>query len=212
MMDALPFFSHYILCVWLAIHAPRRLADDKQSGALELLLCTPVTPRSVVRGNMLILRRRFGRALFALLLIDLFLIYSFFHVHGGWPQFWRDDCYKLMIGGALVFPLQIWAMARVGLYQGLAHSTSLRATFMIAWKIGLLPLVLWFTFMMTSEALGLLNRVSDTFVISALACAHILTCLFFLAHASWNLRWNFRRLAAQSVRLSLWKRLRGIRG
>ena len=211
MMDALPFISHYILCLWLAIHAPRRLADDKQSGALELLLCTPVTARSVVRGNMMILRRRFGRALLALLMLDLFLIYSFFHVHGGWPGFWKDGCHRLIIGGALVFPLQVWSLARVGLYQGLAQSSSLRATFMIAGKIGLLPLVLWFTFMMTCETLGLLNKVSETFVISALACAHIFACLFFLIHASWNLRWNFRRLAAQSVRLSLWKRIRGWR-
>jgi ABC-type transport system involved in multi-copper enzyme maturation permease subunit len=211
MMDALPFFSHYILCLWLAIQAPRRLADDKQSGALELLLCTPATPKTIVRGTMSILRRRFGLALLALLMVDLFLIYSFFDVNGGWREFWKDDCYKLIIGGALVFPLQVWSLARVGLYQGLAQSSSLRATFMVAWKIGVLPLVLWFTFMMTSEALGLLNGVSDTFILSALACAHIFTCLFFLAHASWNLHWNFRRLAAQSVKLSLWKRLRGWR-
>jgi hypothetical protein len=83
---------------------------------------------------------------------------------------------------------------------------------MIGWKIGVLPLVLWFIFMMTSEALGLLNGVSETYIITALACAHIAPCLFFLAHASWNLHRNFRHLAAQSGRLSWWKRRKGFRG
>src|SRR5215468_1333048 len=60
-------WAHYILCLWIAIQAPRRLADDKQSGALELLLCTPLTPREIVRGSMGILRRQFGRGLAGLL-------------------------------------------------------------------------------------------------------------------------------------------------
>ncbi len=39
------------VCLCLVIDAPRRLADDKQSGALELLLCTSLAAEEIVRGN-----------------------------------------------------------------------------------------------------------------------------------------------------------------
>jgi hypothetical protein len=207
LVDSWPFLAHSVLCVWIAIQAPRRLADDKQSGALELLLCTPITPREIVRGNMMILRRQFGRALLALVALDAFLIFAYFEVNGGWAQFRTDDWAKLGLGAGLVFPLQAWSMARVGLYQGLVQANSLRATFMTIWKVGLLPMVLWFVFMMTCDTLGLLrNGPSDTFIFGALTTFHVVPCGLFLAHASLRLHWNFRSLAAQSSRRSWWKR------
>ena len=49
-----PIYTLYMLCLWIAIQVPRRLADDKESGALELLLGTPVTPARIVQGLSLI--------------------------------------------------------------------------------------------------------------------------------------------------------------
>jgi hypothetical protein len=207
LVDSWPFIAHYILCFWIAIQAPRRLADDKQSGALELLLCTPITPLNIVRGSMLSLRRRFGRALFALLALDAFLIFAWFEGNGGWADFRADEWFKLSLGAAVVFPLQAWSMARVGIYQGLVSANSLRATFMVIWKVGLLPIVMWIAFMMTCDILGLLRgRNSDTFAFGALAGVHVLPCSFFLAHASWRLHRRFRMLAAQSAHRAWWKR------
>ena len=206
LMDTWPFIANPILCLWVAIQSPRRLADDKQSGALELLLCTPITPCNIVRGGMMSLRRRFGRALLALLAFDAFLIYAYFEVNGGWAEFRKDEWFRRSLGAAVVFPLQAWSMARVGLYQGLVSANSLRATFMTIWKVGLLPIGMWVVFMMTCDILGLLRNQSDTFSYWALTGAHVLPCALFLAHASWRLRWRFRALAAQSARPPWWRR------
>jgi hypothetical protein len=205
-----PVFAQYVLCLWIAIQAPRRLADDKQSGALELLLCTPIEPREIVRGNMRALWWRFGRALAALIALDVFLFLTYFNVRMGWWEFRRHELFPLAIYATIVFPLQGYSLARIGLYEGLVRSNSVRATFMAIWKVGLLPWVLFIGFLMPWEAaqrhLQALPRVNEQFAFAAWAGAHLLPCGVFLAHASWRLHRDFRSLAAQSVRTARWKR------
>jgi ABC-type transport system involved in cytochrome c biogenesis permease component len=205
-----PVFPQYALCLWIAIQAPRRLADDKQSGALELLLCTPVTPGEIVRGSMGVLRRRFGRALVALLALDAFLILAYFNIHGGWRKFWHDDLFSLATCAAVVFPVQTCSLARIGLYEGLVRSNSLRATFMTIWKAGLLPWVLFIGFMVTWETAQnhyrAFPRITQGRVLAVWAGAHLLACGVFLAQASWRLQRDFRVLAAQLAGPVWWKR------
>ena len=47
------------LKVWIALEAGHRLAEDKKSGAIELLLCSPLTVCEIIRGQWLALRRQF---------------------------------------------------------------------------------------------------------------------------------------------------------
>jgi len=208
-----PFWSHYILCLWLAIQAPRRFADDRQSGALELLLCTPTTPGEIVRGQMRILRHRFGRALLVLMAVDAFLVYAYCTQHAGWRQFFGSSrfFFWMCAAGTLVYPLQAWSFARVGLYQGLVQSSSLRATFMLVWKLGLLPWILWlgaiFGWVPLSRVLGVGRGFKDEMVLITWVAWHGIVCSSFLAHASWQLQGNFRRLAAQSLRVPWYRRL-----
>ena len=205
-----PFLSQYVLCLWIAIQAPRRLADDKQSGALELLLCTPVSPGEIVRGSMMILRRRFGRALVALVALDTFIAVAYFSERGGWREFRHHDLFLPAIYALVVFPLQGYSLARIGLYQGLLQANSVRATFMAIWKAGLLPWVMFIGFMVTWETAQRhfrgLPRIAEQFAIAAWAGAHLLPCGVFLAHATWRLHRNFRSLAAQSASPVWWKR------
>jgi ABC-type transport system involved in cytochrome c biogenesis permease component len=207
---AWPVLAQYVLCLWIAIQAPRRLADDKQSGALELLLCTPVSPGEIVRGSMMILRRRFGRALVALVALDTFIAVAYFSERGGWREFRHHDLFLPAIYALVVFPLQGYSLARIGLYQGLLQANSVRATFMAIWKAGLLPWVMFIGFMVTWETAQRhfrgLPRITEQFASAAWAGAHLLPCGVFLAHASWRLHRNFRALAAQSAGLVWWKR------
>jgi hypothetical protein len=208
-----PLWTHYILCVLIAIHAPRRLADDKQSGALELLLCTPTRTSEIVRGAMLVLRRRFGRALVAILVLDAFLAYAYFSENGGWEAFLsrNQEHWKLAFCALAVFPSQAWSLARVGLYQGLRQSNSLRATFTLVWKLGVLPWVLFAAvacaFELTAVRLGYFRRYEDMFLFSSWVGLHWLVFGVFMGRASWQLHRNFRPLAAPGVRLPWWKRL-----
>jgi ABC-type transport system involved in cytochrome c biogenesis permease component len=203
-------FGHYILCVWIAIQAPRRLADDKESGALELLLCTPVKPAEIVRGSMMILRRRFGRALLALLVLDAFIGLAYFSEHGGWDKFRGGDLWRLAICALVVAPVQAYSLARIGIYEGLVQTTSVRASFMAAWNAGLLPWVSWIAFMLGIETaqryLRIPRRVTADLAFGAWAGVQLLMCTLCLARASWRLHWSFRSLAAQTPGTRWWKR------
>jgi hypothetical protein len=204
-------FSHYILCLWIAIEAPRRLADDKESGALELLLGTPLQPRQIVGGVMRILRQRFGRAMLALLALDAFIASAYFDSHRGWQGFQgQHELVQLAAWALIVFPVQAWAMARVGLYQGLVQANSLRATFRVVWKVGLLPWLLFLVLALGYEIdrrhFRVLPNISDEIAFASWAGVHLLVCGVFLAHATWHLRRNFRALAAASTRRGWWKR------
>jgi hypothetical protein len=195
--------------VWLAILTPRRLADDKQSGALELLLCTSLKPKQIIRGSMLLFWRRFGPIIAALLALNLFMLNRHFDYHRVTRPF-RDDVFQAAAFGLPVFAIQLWCLASIGLYQGLASANSLRATFMLLWKICLLPWVLFIASMMSYEYcrqtwFKFLPNITDPFVFSVWAGAHLLACGGFLVHADWHLRRHFRALAAQTIRPPWWK-------
>jgi len=202
-------FAHYILCFWIAIQAPRRLADDKESGALELLLCTPIKPAAIVRGCMIVLWRRFGRGFAGLVLLDVFSAVLFFSEHGGWEKFWSGSFWRIGICVLVVAPVQTYSLARIGVYQGLAQTSSLRASFMTAWNAGLLPWITWFVVMLSLETsrryLRVPANISDDVAFGAWAGAHVLVCLLCVAQASWRLRWRFRYLAAKPVGMQWWK-------
>jgi ABC-type transport system involved in cytochrome c biogenesis permease component len=209
-----PIFAHYVLCVWIAIQAPRRLADDKGSGALEILLCTPVTPAEVVLGCMMILRRWFGRALLALLVLDGLLGFAYFSAHEAmWQQPLSSPMLEILdfaLCALVVAPVQAFSLARIGLYEGLVQTTSLRASFMVAWKVGLLPWLVWIAFMLGLETsrryFQVPARITDEFAFAAWGSVHLLVCGVFLAHANGQLNRHFRALAAQSIRPAWWKR------
>jgi ABC-type transport system involved in cytochrome c biogenesis permease component len=205
-----PFLAHYTLGLWIAIQAPRRLADDKESGALELLLCTPVTPADIVRGCMRILRRWFGSALLALLMLDVLFGWAYFSEHGGWAGLQQMVFPEFTACVLAVTPVQAYTLARMGLYQGLVATTSLRATFMLIWKVCVLPWPVFAAFMLgletTQRYVGLPFRVTDRFGFGALASVHLLLCALFLARANWQLRSRFRSLAAQPAGAAKWPR------
>ena len=206
-----PIYTHYMLCLWIAIQAPRRLADDKESGALELLLCTPVTPARIVQGCMLTLQRWFGRSVLALLLLDVFFALAWFtadtSARRGLPS---QSMLHFGLCVLVISPVQTYSLARIGLYQGLVGANSLRATFMLIWKAGVLPWVIWMALMLTLEMTqrywSIPARITEQIGFATWAGIHLLVCGFFLVHASSQLHGNFRSLAAQTAGPPWWKR------
>ncbi|HEY3914612.1 MAG TPA: ABC transporter permease [Verrucomicrobiae bacterium] len=69
----LDYCINTVLKIWIVSEASRRLAEDRRSGALELLLTTPLTERQIIRGQWLVLWNRFGLPILALLAGDLCL-------------------------------------------------------------------------------------------------------------------------------------------
>lgn len=70
----LSIFLHLIFKLWIAGEAPRQIFDDRKSGAMELLLTTPVTDRGFVVGHVKALQRLFLGPLAAIGVVDILLI------------------------------------------------------------------------------------------------------------------------------------------
>ena len=205
-----PWWAHCVLCLWIALQAPRRLADDKQSGALELLLCTSLSTRSIIQGNTRALLRRYGRVFFGLLALDGFVLYACFSNNGGWTRFRDHESFQLGLWALLVFPLQAYSIARLGLLHGLTQNNSLRASFVAVWKVGVLPWILFFLFILSFDLASRRFkslRISDTLAYAAWAGAHVIPCTIFLLRANRCLKREFRLLALNSARVKWWQRL-----
>ena len=204
-----PMFAHYIFCLWVAIDAPRRLADDKHSGALELLLCTPLPSRVVVAGNMQALLRRFGPPFLLLLALSALGVLQY----QARVNRIDKDLNWLAAVGAIVMVVQSYAMARVGLCQGLVSGNSLRATLTLAWKLGALP---WLFFFGGLFCLDWLRRTvrpmrfPDVEIIVGLwGIAHLVLCAYYLRRANKLLNRDFRILAGPTMKRPLFHRLLG---
>jgi hypothetical protein len=159
---------------------------------------------------LLLLRRRFGRALIVLLGLDAFLLYAFCSNHGGWERFASGADGLLYVAGcgAVVFPLQIGSLARIGIYQGLVHPNSSRATFMLLWKLTVLPFLLFVGFMIGWEYARprlRLGNMSDWGGFCVWTGLHVLVFAAFVIQASRQLRVNFRVLATSSPRKNWWQ-------
>jgi hypothetical protein len=62
---------HTFLKIWVAAESSQRLIEDQRSGAVELLLSTPVQIAEMVRGQLLGLRRQFAMPFLVLCLVEL---------------------------------------------------------------------------------------------------------------------------------------------
>ncbi len=67
------FLFQSFLKLWVVTGTCQRLAEDRRSGALELLLSTPLTAREILRGQWLALRRQFAMPLAAVLVLVFLL-------------------------------------------------------------------------------------------------------------------------------------------
>jgi ABC-type transport system involved in cytochrome c biogenesis permease component len=202
-------WSHYVLCIWIAIQTPRRLADDKQSGALELLLSTPLPTTEIVSGAMQVFWRRFGGPLLALLLIDGLLLNVYLSNHPRIQSY--REMVQLGICALIVFPLQAWTFARIGLYQGLLRGHSMRATFAVIGLAGLLPWAMFlgsiFLWELSRRSFGFSPRITFEVAFTLWTTTHLIPCWLFAAFSNWQLRVHFRALAAQSFP-QWWQRLK----
>ena len=74
----------FLLKWLLALQACRFFVEARRNGALEMLLCTPLTSRDIIRGQVLALRRNFQWPVLALLMLLLVPAVVQFFVAGAW--------------------------------------------------------------------------------------------------------------------------------
>src|SRR5262249_54041818 len=68
---------HALVLSYAAMSAPPRLAEDKQTGALELILSTPTDERTISRGLWLAYARKMTFPVLLAVLVHLFFIWQF---------------------------------------------------------------------------------------------------------------------------------------
>ena len=102
--------SHTILKFWVATEAARQFSPDRQSGALELLLSTPLSVPEIVRGKMLGLERQFAAPAIALAVAEVINLMS---GH-------RDSEERLVLGVLPgIFLVDMVCLSWVGMWRGL---------------------------------------------------------------------------------------------
>jgi ABC-type Na+ efflux pump permease subunit len=186
---------HTIIKFWVASEACRPLAEDRRTGALELLLSTPLSVGEILRGQILALKRQFAGAITIILLADFAMLL------GGMRDRFLDtpnEWLMLCLAGILMFIADLYTLAYVGMWLGLTvRKANVAARGAIA-RILVFPTLVFLGFMTSTVFInvGRFNNPGDMLLGSWFVIG-MLNNLFFYAWAHTNLRQEFRTVATQ---------------
>ncbi len=198
---ALTFPVHAFLKCWAALEAPRQFFGDRRSGALELLLTTPVTVPELVRGRMVALRRQFFGPALAVVAVEVIVGLRLLAEH---PND-RDTPVWLLLGFIHVTALffDLWTIGWVGNWLGLS-ATGGRSTLHVVLRVLLLP---WTAFVLGTPLASFLvagtNSGSVNWAVVILLAWLALTTannLFWHSRARRGLLGHFRETASGQLR------------
>ena len=130
---------HVIFKTWVGAKAAATLSTDRDRGALELLLSTPMTTQDFIRGHWLGLKRLFGWPLAVLLACEgLWVLYAL--------VFGRDEGRRSVLTWIFLFAMHygvlladLRAVGWLGLWMGVKAKHSRDAGSATQWRILLLP-------------------------------------------------------------------------
>jgi hypothetical protein len=185
------FAMHVLLKVFIATESARRLNEDRRSGALELLLVSPLSISQILSGQASALRRMFTGPISILTIVNVFVLGL---VAGPDPMKMEGQAQvatcELLFGGLVLMFLDAWALSWVGMLMGYRKRRHHWAIFATLLRILLLPWLGAFFFFLLSIG----GRASpDTFIALALFY-FFLVGLFDAALVAW---------ARQSLRAEL---------
>jgi len=123
------------LKVWVVIEAGQRLAEDQKSGALELLLSSPLSVGEILRGQLLALRRQFLWPLVVVIACELCFMGQ---VHGRSND---PRVLPLWTAAMLLLVADMLALSWVAMASALTARNQNQATLRTIWRILILPWV-----------------------------------------------------------------------
>ncbi len=197
-LDPVTFFVsagvlNLTLRAWLASEGSRQLAQDRHSGAIELLLSTPLEPGEIVRGQMLALRRMFLGPLVAVLLVEILFLAA--TVKGAVFND-KSEMISVWVGMMVMLVADMAALPWVSMWFGLtarqpnqAAGTSLGWILIFPW--GLLAGV------MLLSVLGPGSHMGFGFFLGAWLTLGLGTDIVMAGWARLKLETEFRKAAAQ---------------
>ena len=160
----LAFGLHLILKYMVATEATRRFSEDYHSGALELILITPLSESQIIAGQWRALWRHFKVPLILLALVNLGMMVvirglSRFHDEG--------EAFIVFPGGVAVLLLDFYALGWTGMRAALRTKKHNRAILLTLTQVLLPPwLILALLFLLASSGvLNPTNRFMKTFFV-----------------------------------------------
>lgn len=158
----LAYGLHLVLKCLVAVEVSRRLSEDRQSGALELLLVTPLPVGDIVKGQVAGIWRTFRWQLLALTGVNLaLLVFGLSELHWGGEGI---SLFVLIISGGIVMLfLDCYAMIRVGMWMALTkkrHAKAFLATILRVMLPAWLAVVLMLFMGFVGAAIGGTGTVS----------------------------------------------------
>jgi hypothetical protein len=147
----LSYGIHQVLKALIAIEASRRFSEDRQSGALELLLVTPLPISKILSGQ----RRALGEAFrWPMVLVAIVNLCMFLLITGENPAHMNDKdrvvFSEMFIGGALLLVLDAVALSWVGMSMALNKRGHHRAIYSTFARVMLPPWLAIFLFIFLS--------------------------------------------------------------
>ena len=141
---------HALLKFWVATEAARRFVDDRRSGAMEWLLCTPMSVSQVLHGQQRGLLFQFGGPAFAVFVADMVLML------GGY--FGRDvnqdkTWLSVWIVGTAIYLMDLYALSWLSMWMAMKAQKTNRAAGAALTRVLFLP---WLVFGLTLSLGGLL--------------------------------------------------------
>ena len=150
---------HTTLKFWVASEACLRLGPDHRSGALELLLSTPLAVREILRGQMLALRRQFFGPVLLVVGLDFLFLFTAFNRLGSAGD---NQVVWFCLGAIATFATDVYTLCWVGMWTGLITKRPNRATVATFARVVVLPCGAWSAVMILATFMQLWPRLNQS--------------------------------------------------
>lgn len=135
---------HTVLKIWITSEVVQRFVLDRKSGALELLLSTPLSVPEILRGQWLALNRQFAAPLFVVLGADTLFLLAERH---------QSNWIALCLVGMTMLAADAFTLSWVGAWMGMRHRRTNRALAATLVRVLVLP---WMEFFVIMAAVAVL--------------------------------------------------------
>ena len=148
-----------IVKCWAGVEAARRFGEERRDGSLELLLCTPLSVREILRGQMQSLRRQFFWPAFVLLLL-WFIFLATLDLSSRRDLSHSGSLVLMILGTMVLLVLDLCALCWLGMWKGLNARFVSRAILANLFTVLLLPCLLFalIMFIALSSTRGFLDE------------------------------------------------------
>jgi ABC-type transport system involved in multi-copper enzyme maturation permease subunit len=109
--------TNSIFKAWVGLESAKRFAADRESGALELLLCTTMPVEEIVKGQLLSVRKQFLVPFVVISLVDILLLVPAYIQQ---PQRMDWQVFVMVGGGLIVLWADFFTLPWMGMWKGMS--------------------------------------------------------------------------------------------